>query len=211
MKNINIYLVKIDRVSAWILFATMLAYFISGYGMTKGLINAEIAANLHNEWLPLIMILAFCVHTFYAIHLAFERWRIWNIFTKALLVIFYTGLLSAFVWFNNFYEPQKYIQTTDTVGQDGGYGDEDSEMAEDAFAEGATDTFTPKSLAEYDGLDGMPAYLAVDGLVYDLSEVFVNGMHYGHKAGLDLTDAFYKRHIKEAIAKYPVMGELISE
>ena len=48
------YLVKIDRLAAWGLLLTMLAYFISGYGMTKDLIPAEPALKLHNNLLPIL-------------------------------------------------------------------------------------------------------------------------------------------------------------
>jgi hypothetical protein len=96
------YLAKIDRVAAWTLLATMFLYFISGYGMTKGLINNTLAINLHNHWLPLILITSFSAHTCYAIHLALKRWRIWNQFTKILLFTVYVIFVGFFVYLNSF-------------------------------------------------------------------------------------------------------------
>jgi predicted heme/steroid binding protein len=66
--------------------------------------------------------------------------------------------------------------------------------------------FTREELAKYDGKDGMPAYVAVDGLVYDLSRIFREGTHFEHVAGQELTDAFYSYHAKREIIKYPIVG-----
>ena len=50
--------------------------------------------------------------------------------------------------------------------------------------------FTLEELAEFDGRDGHPAYVAYEGVVYDVSEsaMWGEGDHEGqHKAGGDLT------------------------
>ncbi len=51
-------------------------------------------------------------------------------------------------------------------------------------------TFTSEELSEYNGKDGNPAYVAVDGVVYDFTELelWVNGDHNGFEAGKDLTE-----------------------
>jgi predicted heme/steroid binding protein len=69
-------------------------------------------------------------------------------------------------------------------------------------------TFTRTELAKYNGKNGMAAYVAVDGNVYNLSRVFKSGFHYSHAAGRELTSAFYSYHIRESMAKYPVIGKL---
>lgn len=50
-------------------------------------------------------------------------------------------------------------------------------------------TFTLDELKKYDGQNGNPAYAAVDGKVYDVTNAaqWKNGMHKGYKAGRDLT------------------------
>lgn len=74
--------------------------------------------------------------------------------------------------------------------------------------EAAEKTFTLEELAKYDGREGRPAYLAVDGMVYDLSSVFYEGEHYEHIAGKSLTKEFYSQHTKEALKDYPIVGRL---
>ncbi len=51
-------------------------------------------------------------------------------------------------------------------------------------------TFTEEELSQYNGKDGNPAYVAVDGVVYDFTELelWVNGEHNGFEAGQDLTE-----------------------
>ena len=49
--------------------------------------------------------------------------------------------------------------------------------------------FTLDELKTYDGLNGNPAYVAVSGIVYDVTNVkgWNNGSHQGMTAGTDLT------------------------
>lgn len=50
--------------------------------------------------------------------------------------------------------------------------------------------FTLDELKEYNGKDGKRAYVAVDGIVYDVTDSapWKNGDHNGYEAGNDLTD-----------------------
>lgn len=49
---------------------------------------------------------------------------------------------------------------------------------------------TLEQLAKYNGKDGQPAYIAVDGVIYDVSNhpAWKNGGHNGYEAGKDLTE-----------------------
>ena len=50
--------------------------------------------------------------------------------------------------------------------------------------------FTADELAQFDGRDGRPAYVACNGVVYDVSHSFLwkGGRHWAtHQAGADLT------------------------
>ena len=51
--------------------------------------------------------------------------------------------------------------------------------------------FTPEELAEYNGKNGKPAYIACNTVVYDVTDSFLwrGGRHQAlHSAGKDLTD-----------------------
>lgn len=50
--------------------------------------------------------------------------------------------------------------------------------------------FTIEELAAFNGKNGNPAYVAVDGIVYDVSDLspWKNGDHNGFEAGNDLTN-----------------------
>lgn len=56
--------------------------------------------------------------------------------------------------------------------------------------------FTLEELSKYNGTNGIPAYVAVDGIVYDLSLVpsWGGGTHFGLYAGNDLTKQFNSCH-----------------
>lgn len=72
--------------------------------------------------------------------------------------------------------------------------------------------FTLEELAEYDGKEGRPAYIAYKGKVYDVSESWLweDGDHQGlHEAGKDLTaDMGDAPHEEDSILDMPVVGEL---
>lgn len=72
--------------------------------------------------------------------------------------------------------------------------------------------FTPEELAAYDGTGGKPAYVAVNGMVYDVSDSisWENGMHADLQAGRDLTENFVICHLDQTvIGKYKVVGKLV--
>jgi len=55
---------------------------------------------------------------------------------------------------------------------------------------------TLDELSKYNGANGMPAYAAVDGIIYDFSLVpaWGGGTHFGVYAGKDLTKEFNSCH-----------------
>lgn len=87
-------------------------------------------------------------------------------------------------------------------------------------AASATDTaaqegkvFTLDELAKFDGKNGNPAYVAVDGVVYDVTDVpeWKGGDHWGRfTAGKDLTDEIKKQspHGVGKLKGVPVVGTL---
>ncbi len=77
-------------------------------------------------------------------------------------------------------------------------------------------TFTLEELAQYDGQDGTPAYVAYNGRVYDVSHSFLwaKGKHLmSHWAGEDLTESYERspHGFENMLAPYPIVGILVYE
>lgn len=69
-----------------------------------------------------------------------------------------------------------------------------------------TKVFSKTELSLYDGKNGNPAYVAVNGIVYDVTNVrgWHNGTHQGCYAGQDVTATF--PHGSFVFNKVPVVG-----
>lgn len=68
---------------------------------------------------------------------------------------------------------------------------------------------TASELTAADGKDGHPAWIAIDGVVYDLtaSAQWPGGSHHGHLAGRDLTEPFLQSgHGVGVLQKLTVIG-----
>lgn len=72
--------------------------------------------------------------------------------------------------------------------------------------------FTEEELKEYDGSDpSKPIYFSYKGKVYDATKnhLFVDGMHFEHPTGMDLTDYMEDApHGDEVMAELEVVGEM---
>lgn len=72
--------------------------------------------------------------------------------------------------------------------------------------------FTLEDLSTYDGTGGRAAYVAVDGIVYDVSNeaTWGGGTHFGLYAGKDLSSSFMGCHkgMSEILNKLPKVGVL---
>lgn len=71
---------------------------------------------------------------------------------------------------------------------------------------------TLDELAQYNGKDGQPAYVAVDGVIYDMTEssMWAEGEHNGFEAGTDLTAEIEEAspHGTSVLERMPVVGTL---
>ena len=72
--------------------------------------------------------------------------------------------------------------------------------------------FSLEELAHYDGRDGAPAYVACDGIVYDVTKSFLwqQGRHQAlHTAGTDLTSSLAQApHGIDVLHEFPAIGVL---
>jgi len=205
-KNINWYLCKLDRLAAWILLGTMFIYFISGYGMTKGIIDTKLATQLHNSILPLIVLTAFTVHTFYAIRLAFKRWGIWDSFGKYLLVLVYLIFITGFLYVNFWYTKAvtKATNTTKTQVQSQTTKKDDESEDEGQKTTVPTTNTTPTSSATQTKTlttgvvsqhsSSGDCWIILSNIVYDVSNYAHSGPQSHILCGEDNTSALSNVH-----------------
>lgn len=86
---------------------------------------------------------------------------------------------------------------------------EESESTDTSTEESSDSTvFTAQTLAYYDGQEGRPAYVAVNGVVYDVtsSPRWRDGAHNGFQAGRDLTRQFNNQHGDSRLSRFPIVG-----
>jgi predicted heme/steroid binding protein len=71
---------------------------------------------------------------------------------------------------------------------------------------------TLEQLKEYNGQGGKPAYVAIEGIIYDVTNVrtWSGGRHQGFTAGQDLTDTLKNRspHGIRVLSNLKVVGKL---
>lgn len=90
------------------------------------------------------------------------------------------------------------------------------EVTEDTPSESSDDLekeFTLEELAKFNGKDGNKAYVAVDGYVYDVTDVppWNGGEHNGYEAGKDLSEEIKTKspHGPGKLEGVPIVGKLV--
>ena len=86
-----------------------------------------------------------------------------------------------------------------------------SDAASSSSTQSNAQTFTLDELSQYDGKNGNDAYVAVDGIVYDVTNAakWQNGNHYGVQAGTDCTTAISRSpHGTSVLDGLPIVGTL---
>lgn len=70
---------------------------------------------------------------------------------------------------------------------------------------------TLDELKKFDGKEGRPAYVAIDGIIYDVTDVgpWQGGEHHGNVAGQDLSEVInHAPHKHSVLAKLNEVGKL---
>lgn len=103
--------------------------------------------------------------------------------------------------------------TTEATAAESASATEAAATAATAEPTSALLQLTLEELKQYDGQNGNPAYIAVDGVIYDVTNVseWSGGEHNGYAAGQDLTDIIknVSPHGLSKLEGVPVVGELV--
>ena len=73
-KNFNRYFLKLQRASNIALLVLIILFFISGYGMTRQIIDPVFAKILHEKILPIPFVFFLLLHIFFWAKRLFLRW-----------------------------------------------------------------------------------------------------------------------------------------
>ncbi|MBF0503832.1 MAG: hypothetical protein HQL14_01900 [Candidatus Omnitrophica bacterium] len=96
------FLNKIDKFGVWILMLLVLSFVLTGYGMTKHIMDPVLAKYIHTELLPLPLLIFFCIHIIKAVRNQLKKWsvfkedRILDMYAYSLVLII-TFIL---IWLN---------------------------------------------------------------------------------------------------------------
>ena len=121
------------------------------------------------------------------------------IIALALMAVFFAGCGD-----NGATEPEDEVADEEVVVEEP--SEDDGVVVEEPADD--EDTYTLAELAEFDGMDGRPAYVAVDGVVYDITDsaLWPEGDH--SPCGLD---AMAGRDLSEVIGESPHGRDIFTE
>lgn len=72
------YISRIDQFGMWILLVLVLAFFITGLGMTKHIMNPALASYIHTRLLPVPLLIFFAIHVLKGVRNQFKKWKIFQ-------------------------------------------------------------------------------------------------------------------------------------
>lgn len=91
---------KIDHWGVWVLLFVLLGYILTGYGITKNIMDPLLAKYLHSRILPLPLFFLFIIHVMKPVRGYFRNWKIFqnefalDIYTYSLAL----SVLGLLVW-----------------------------------------------------------------------------------------------------------------
>ncbi|MDE2008935.1 MAG: hypothetical protein KGJ09_02530 [Candidatus Omnitrophica bacterium] len=72
------FLNRLDKFGMWILMAMVLGFVMTGYGMTKHIMDPVLAKYIHTQLLPLPLLIFFCIHVIKGVRNQFKKWKIFD-------------------------------------------------------------------------------------------------------------------------------------
>ena len=82
---------RIDNFGVWILLFLVLLFVLTGYGMTKHIMDPVLAKYIHGQILPVPLFVLFLIHILKPVRAQFKRW---NIFKNERILDLYVYLLA---------------------------------------------------------------------------------------------------------------------
>ncbi len=96
--KLNGLLHRVNRISAWVLFVLMIAYIVTGYAWSEGIILSRNEAIFWHTSLDLPLVFFFLAHVLIGAKFALRRYGVDHpLVNPALLVIGLAGFASALV------------------------------------------------------------------------------------------------------------------
>ena len=116
--------------------------------------------------------------------------------------LLYISLVCALIWYVSY----TFMGFSSTIKNP------DTNQPTDQTTQNANE-YTAEKLSAFTGKNGQPAYIAVDGVVYDVTALplWANGDHHGMVAGMDLTALFAKSpHTASILDRAVVVGTYVA-
>ena len=95
-----VVLSKLSRYSAWVVTLIIVLYIITGYGMTKRIVDPDWAKRLHQHILPIPLFVALLLHGGLCARGSVRRWRVFKHPLAGDLYVLAVGviLFGLFLW-----------------------------------------------------------------------------------------------------------------
>ncbi|MFH1208075.1 MAG: hypothetical protein V1673_00770 [Candidatus Omnitrophota bacterium] len=92
--------VAIDRHSRWILFVIILLFILTGFGMTKNIMDPRLAKQLHGNILPIPFYVLLLLHVFHPLPANLVRWKAFKSEAVAAVYVYFLAaiFLGLFLW-----------------------------------------------------------------------------------------------------------------
>ena len=137
-------------------------------------------------------------------------------YIKAFLIISSVALVTLTMWKVVAQPSSDLPKRSDSSAQRSVYSEQSVELMANAGSGASlsvTNEMTLEELAKYNGKNGQPSYIAVDGIIYDVSQIsaWSKGTHMGYSAGGDLTEAFKSSpHAMSILDNAVIIGKLVA-